>query len=111
MFKKILALLFIVLFYLSSYAEDIDLIEVETVLEKHVFHPNSIDVPAGKKIRLIVKNNDDMIEEFESHDLKREKLVPSKSQIVVVIAPLEPGIYKFFGEFHAETAQGYLNVK
>lgn len=110
MFKKIITLLFILLFYSPSYA-DIDVIEVETTLENHIFHPSTIDVPAGKKIRLTVKNNDDMVEEFESHDLKREKLIPSKSQVVVVIAPLEPGIYKFFGEFHEETAQGTINVK
>lgn len=110
MYKNISTLLLIILLPIYSYS-NYNVIEIETVLEGHVFHPSCIDVPAGQKIRLTVKNNDDVVEEFESHDLKREKIIPAKSKIVVVLAPLSPGVYKFFGEFHEETAQGCLNVK
>ncbi len=100
----------IVCIFAVSFANS-DIVEVETTLENHVFNPSTIDIPSGKKIRLIVKNNDDSVEEFESFDLKREKLIPSNSQVVIIIAPLDPGRYEFFGEFHEDTARGFLNVK
>lgn len=88
-----------------------DLVEIEVKIIEHVFHPSVIDVEAGKKIRLIVSNEDDSVEEFESDDLHREKIIAPHSKIVITIAPLSPGEYKFFGEFHEETAQGVLKVQ
>jgi hypothetical protein len=44
-------------------------------------------------------------------DLKREKIVLGNSTIKIVLAPLVPGEYKFFGDFHQETAQGKIIVK
>jgi plastocyanin len=80
----------------------------EIIIKDHKFIPEKLDVPAGKKIRLLIRNKDFTVEEFESFDLKREKIVPGNGKIKVSIGPLKPGIYKFFGEFHAETAQGEI---
>lgn len=80
-------------------------------IENHKFQPEEVVAPANKRIKLIVKNKDSTIEEFESFDLNREKLVPGNSEIKVIFGPLKPGIYKFFGEFHEETAQGKIVVK
>lgn len=104
--------LFLVVFTLSSYfayAEDV--IQIDLTIKNHYFDPSVIEAPAGKKVRLIVHNMDDTVEEFESHDLNREKIIPPNNKVVIIIAPLAPGSYKFLGEFHPETAQGVLNIK
>ena len=64
-----------------------------------------------KKVRLLVKNLDATPEEFESHDLKREKVIPGKSEATIIIGPLKPGTYKFVGEFHESTAKGSIIAK
>jgi hypothetical protein len=80
-------------------------------LKDHRFVPEELEVPAGQKIKLIVKNQDASPEEFESKALKREKIVPARKQIVLSIGPLEPGSYEFVGEFHEATAKGRLVAK
>jgi hypothetical protein len=68
-------------------------------------------VPAGAKFQLKVKNTDDTADEFESVDLNREKLVAPGQTITVFLGPLTAGEYKFFGDFHQDTAQGVLVAK
>lgn len=77
-------------------------------IKDHRFDPAQLDVPAGKKLKLVVKNLDATPEEFESHDLKREKVIAGKGQATITIGPLRPGTYKFVGEYHQSTAQGRL---
>jgi hypothetical protein len=81
------------------------------VFRQHRFEPSRIEVPAHVKFRLMVSNTDDAPDEFESIDLNREKLVSPGQTITVFLGPLEPGEYKFFGDFHQDTAQGVLVVK
>ncbi len=87
-----------------------DVIPVDLRIKDHKFIPDIINLPADKKIYITVHNEDPTIEEFESFDLKREKIVPGNSIIKIILAPLAPGEYKFFGEFHQETAQGKIIV-
>lgn len=88
-----------------------DIFEIKIVIKEHHFVPSEIEVPANTKIRLVIENQDDTIEEFDSADLKREKVIAGNSNAAIILAPLKPGEYKFCGEFHAETAQGVLVVK
>lgn len=81
------------------------------VVREHRFEPAELEVPAGQKIKLVVKNEDPTPEEFESHSLKREKIIPGKSQATLSIGPLKSGTYDFFGEFHEETAKGQIVAK
>ncbi|MGB4102079.1 MAG: cupredoxin domain-containing protein [Alphaproteobacteria bacterium] len=78
------------------------------VIKDHKFIPDVLKVKAGEKIRLTVRNEDPTAEEFESHDLQREKIIPPNGEIVVVLRPLKPGTYAFFGEFNPATAQGKI---
>lgn len=80
-------------------------------LKGNQFHPAELTVPANQRIILQVTNNDKSVEEFESHDLKVEKIVAAGRTIKVRVGPLKPGRYKFEGEFHAATAQGVLIAK
>lgn len=80
------------------------------IIQDHRFLPSELIVPAGKKIKLLVDNRDTTAEEFESHDLNREKVIAGKSTAIIFVGPLTPGRYKFFGEFNEKTAQGVIVV-
>ena len=81
------------------------------VIKDHQFQPTEIEIPAGQKIALMVKNNDTTPEEFESTELRREKVVAGGEQITVYIGPLKPGTYEFFGDFNPKTARGHIIAK
>jgi len=76
------------------------------VIRDHRFTPAEIVVPANARVKLVVDNQDATPEEFDSHALNREKVIPGRSQAVIFVGPLAPGRYPFMGEFNAATAQG-----
>ena len=82
--------------------------EVLLVIKNHRFEPAELKVPAGQKVKLVVHNQDATPEEFESHSLNREKVVPAGSKATVYVGPLQPGRYGFYGEYNEKTAQGAL---
>ena len=73
--------------------------EFALTLRDHRFAPAEIAVPANV-------NQDPTPEEFDSHSMNREKVIPGRSKAVIFIGPLAPGRYPFMGEFNAATAQG-----
>jgi hypothetical protein len=77
-------------------------------IKDHHFDPVEVRVPAGEKLRLLIRNLDATPEEFESYDLNREKVVLGGKEATVFIGPLQPGRYEVFGEFHSDTARGYI---
>jgi len=85
--------------------------EYTVVIKEHQFIPSQIEMKAGEKHRLIVLNQDDTPEEFESYELNREKIVSGNSKIVIFLPALEVGEYPFLGEFNPKTAQGRIVVK
>jgi plastocyanin len=84
---------------------------ITLTIKDHRFTPEIVEVPAGKKVKLLVKNEDSTAEEFDSYALNREKVIPGGSQGIVYIGPLDPGTYEFMGEFNADTAQGKVVAK
>lgn len=82
--------------------------EVALVIKNHQFAPAEIKVPANQRIKLNVHNQDSTPEEFESHSLNREKLIPAGAKAVIYIGPLKAGQYDFFGEFNPATAKGVV---
>ena len=85
--------------------------DIAVTLENHRFNPDRIEIPAGQKMKLIVENKDTTPEEFDSSDLRIEKVIPGKSKAPIFVGPLKPGEYKFMGEFNASTAQGVIVAK
>ncbi|MGF7177038.1 cupredoxin domain-containing protein [Azospirillum doebereinerae] len=81
---------------------------ITIVIKDHKFEPAEVKVPANKRVTLLVDNQDVTSEEFESAELKVEKIVGGRKQMKVAIGPLKPGKYPFFGEFHEATAQGVV---
>jgi plastocyanin len=94
--------------WVPSYAQDLSF---ALTIKDHRFEPSELQVPAGKRFKLIVKNLDSTAEEFESHDLKLEKVIPGKSEATLTVRPLKAGTYKFVGEFHEKTAKGSIVAK
>ncbi len=75
------------------------------------FTPKVVNVPANQKFKLRVLNKGPAVEEFESTDLNREQIVGPGRHIEVYLGPLKPGRYKFFGDFHPDTARGEIVAK
>ena len=90
---------------LGAFAADGD---ITVVIENHKFTPDRIEIPAGKKVKLGIDNRDATPEEFESHSLKLEKVIPGKSKGIVFVGPVKAGEYKFVGEFNEKTAKGVI---
>lgn len=80
--------------------------EVQLVIKNHRFEPAELRVPAGQRVKLIVHNQDSTPEEFESHALNREKLIPARAKGTIYIGPLKAGRYDFVGEYNEATAKG-----
>lgn len=108
---KILSLLFSALCVLAFTSPACAVEEINLVIKDHKFIPETVEVPAGQKVKLVIDNQDPTPEEFESHELKREKIIKGGKTGIVFIGPLEPGTYPFFGEFNMDTAQGQVVVK
>ena len=66
--------LFVALAFAPVFAMAADT-EVTLVIKDHHFVPSEVRVPAGQKVKLIVENQDATPEEFESHELNREKII------------------------------------
>ncbi|MDO8350059.1 MAG: cupredoxin domain-containing protein [Gallionella sp.] len=98
-------LLVTLLFPLAAFAADAD---YTLVIKEHRFQPSELIVPSGKKIKLLIVNQDATPEEFESHALNREKVIAGNSKTTLYIGPLDSGRYPFFGEFHEASATGVI---
>lgn len=88
-----------------------DLPTFQLVIRNARFEPSTINVPANTKFRLLIKNEGPGAEEFESVELRKEKVLSPGASSFLVFQPLKPGVYKFFGEFHPDTAQGQIIAK
>lgn len=93
----------------AAFAEDLPTFQLTA--KNGRFSPETIEAPAGKKFRIAIKNEGPGPEEFESIELRKETVLAPGVTRTVVFAPMKPGIYQFFGEFHLDTAKGQIVVK
>jgi plastocyanin len=82
--------------------------EIKLTIEQHRFQPEEILVKAGAPFVLVITNKDATSEEFESKDLRLEKVIPAGKTIRLRLPALKPGTYGFFGEYHEATAKGRI---
>ncbi len=80
------------------------------VIRGQAFVPKTLTIPAGKTVKIMVRNEDTLPAEFESYDFNRETVIPGGSEVPVYVGPLKPGTYKFFNDFHP-TSTGTLIVR
>ncbi|HQS58778.1 MAG: iron transporter [Gallionellales bacterium 35-53-114] len=73
--------------------------------------PDTLNIPAGVRFKIVLRNEGRDAIEFESLQLRKEKVLSPGAESFVVIAPLKPGEYDFFDEFHPDTGRGRIIVK
>lgn len=82
--------------------------EIALTIEKNQFQPAEIKVKAGAPFVLVITNKDATAEEFESKELRIEKVIPAGKTVRVRVPALKAGTYGFVGEFHEKTAKGRI---
>jgi hypothetical protein len=96
----------VVMTVLPSWADE----PLRLVLKDHTFTPQRLEVPAGVKFRLIVRNEGDKTIEWESDALDREEIVDPGQEATVFLGPLSPGDYPYFDDRHQDS-HGVLVAK
>ena len=107
--RRWLAFIGAVLLTATAVAADVPLFKL--IARDGVFEPTVIEVPAGQRIRIEISNEGKTPMEFESRDLKQEKIIPAGGKATVSINAMKAGEYRFFDEFHEKTGQGKLVAK
>jgi Cupredoxin-like domain len=79
-------------------------------LKDHGFAPAQIRAPANERFRIEITNQDSTPAEFESSDLRAEKIIVPGGRITITAGPLKPGTYTFFDDYHPDTAKGTVIV-
>jgi plastocyanin len=69
-----------------------------------VFTPKRLEVPAGQRIKFILKNEGPGPLEFENADLHVEKILAAGAESFVVVK-LSPGEHMFVDEFNIATGE------
>jgi len=82
--------------------------EIPLTIENHRFTPEEITVTAGTSFVLVITNKDATPEEFESHDLRIEKVIPAGKALRLRMPALKKGTYNFIGDFNQSTAKGRI---
>ena len=94
----------------AAAAQAADLPTFKLEMNDGKLNPARIEVPAGQRIKIEVHNIGKGAAEFESIQLRKEKVLAPGADSFVVIAPLDKGEYKFFDDFH-QSAQGVIVAK
>ncbi|MDB5510109.1 MAG: hypothetical protein JWL93_2578 [Hyphomicrobiales bacterium] len=76
-----------------------------------VVTPRELVVPAGTRIKLELHNLGETPAEFESLELRKEKVLAPKSSSSLIIRTLAPGRYDFFDDFHPGAPPAVLIAK
>ena len=76
-----------------------------------VFEPATIEVPAATRFKIEISNVGKGPIEFESRDLRQEKVLAPGAKSSVVINALKPGTYTFFDEYHMGLPKGKIIVR
>jgi len=77
--------------------------EIPLTIEKNQFQPAEVKVKANTPFVLVITNKNPKAAEFESKDLRVEKVVPAGKTVNVRIRALKPGTYAFFDDFNQQT--------
>lgn len=73
--------------------------------------PERLEVPAGQRLRLNLRNEGPGPLEFENPDMHVEKVLSAGASSFVVLPKLEPGEYNFTDEFNPVTGNLTVIVK
>lgn len=76
-----------------------------------VVTPSRLEVPADKRIELLLVNKGKTPAEFESLPLRKEKVLAPGTESSMIIKGLDAGEYPFFDDFHPEAPPAVLVAK
>ena len=107
--RRLAVVLVLALVAATAWAQDSPLFKL--VARDGKFEPVVLEVPAGQRFRIEVTNANKKAIEFESKDLKQERVIPPGGKAVVTVNPLKAGEYTFFDESQQATANGKVVAK
>jgi hypothetical protein len=81
------------------------------VAKDGIFEPATIEIAAGKKFKIELSNEGTGPMEFESKDLKQEKVLAKGAKSSIVVNGLKPGTYVFFDEHKPDAPKGKIVAK
>ncbi len=93
----------------AAQAEDLPTFQLD--MKDGKLTPERIVAPAKQRFKIEITNSGKSAAEFESIQLRKEKVLAPGAHSFVVFRSLSPGEYKFFDDFHQTTAQGVLVVQ
>uniref|UniRef100_Q07KD2 EfeO-type cupredoxin-like domain-containing protein n=1 Tax=Rhodopseudomonas palustris (strain BisA53) TaxID=316055 RepID=Q07KD2_RHOP5 len=73
--------------------------------------PQRLEVPAKTRFKLELHNLGQEPAEFESKELRKEKVLAPGASSTLVIRTLDPGEYDFFDDFHLDAPPAVLIAK
>ncbi len=76
-----------------------------------VVTPNRFEAPAKTRIVLELVNTGETPAEFESKELRKEKVLAPGTSSTLVLRALDPGEYDFIDDFHPEAPASVLVAK
>lgn len=83
----------------------------EIVVRDGRFSPERLEVAAGARIKLVLKNEGPGPLEFENDELHVEKVLSAGVTSFVVLPPLKPGEHEFVDEFNPVTGVLIIEAK
>lgn len=104
--RHILLSFWLVLFSVAGWASEAVTVQLE--MKDGDLIPSTLTVPANTRIRIEIRNTGTSPVEFESTQLRKEKVLAPGAKSVVVIARLRPGTYTFFDDFHLDKPSGTI---
>ncbi len=90
-------------------AEELPTFRIE--LKDGVVTPLRLEVPAQTRFKIEVVNTGTTPAEFESVELRKEKVIGPGAKSFLVIRGLDPGEYDFFDDFHPTAPRAVLVAK
>jgi hypothetical protein len=90
-------------------AEDDPVFRIE--FKDGVVTPRRLEVPAKRRFKLELHNMGKSAAEFESRELRKEKVLAPGATSFIVIRTLDPGEYDFFDDFHPGAPPAVLVAK
>jgi hypothetical protein len=92
-------------------ADDLPVFRIE--IKNGVISPKETEVPANKDFKLEVANTGTIPAEFESKQLRQEKVLAPGKTVTITIRGVDPGEYQFVDEFHEndDAGQGVIVAK
>lgn len=100
-----------IVFSLASVARAEDDLTFRIEFKDGVVTPRRLEVPANRRFSLELHNLGETPAEFESRELRKEKVLAPGTSSVLVIRTLEPGEYDFFDDFHLDAPPAVLVAK